>query len=219
MNKIKIVSIMIIAMLVSLTSVSVVSAEEKELLGNIQAEFLSTGGSGVIEPTLNIVQNQTVFINIEEKDGNYSVNTTLLINVTSLGDIPDTILFRGIISYVHLVRADYSKFPALNMGLIHPAIKLGMFLPMKLDFISLAGLNLLGFSTKYIEVPLNYKVNKTVDQIENLTLFVGVCGLLPGEVHSVYGKPTNMFYSLLAGFLPNFVGIEQVNLELKYVYP
>jgi len=97
----------LITILIISTTTSIVSSQELLLEGEINAE-ISQVLFGLVEPKINIKNNQTLNINVLEDDGSYLVNSTLRINV-SINDITNKqtkwgILPRGFYYIAHIYK-------------------------------------------------------------------------------------------------------------------
>ena len=208
MKKMKIISLTIAVMLVSVVAASVAGAE-RTLEGNIEVDVV--GPSGVVNADLNITNNQSVTIGVDiETDGEnitYSVNDTLIINLDAIDNsgratfvLPRSLLYSSVISRGLL---DVKMMPILSLfGRLFPMLKL-------YSAVNVADSLLGGEKGNNISINLDYKIsNTTYLNGENLTLNLFVVGFIPGGVTGSYNG------GIIP--LPGYMGREVINLEVAY---
>lgn len=207
MNKLKIISILITLMLVSVTIASIGGAEQLD--GNIEVEIARA--SGVVNTNLNITNNQSTTIKVTVKgDGEnttYHVNDTLVIdlNITSNTGRQMPFTFPRSIIYGYIVSRSIYDFSLLGQKVkLFPSLKL-------FGSVNVADSLLGGEQENKIIINLNYTIsNTTFEDGENLTINLFVMGIFPGEVtgssHGAFPIP-----------LLVFIGREVINLEVSYL--
>ena len=209
MKKMKIISLTIAVMLVSIVVASIAGAE-RTLEGNVEVEV--EGPSGIVNADLNITNNQSVTIGVDiETDGEnitYSVNDTLIINLDAIDTsgratfvLPRSLLYSSVISRGIF---DVKMMPILSLfGRLFPMLKL-------YSAVNVVDSLLGGKEGNNITINLDYKIsNTTYLDGENLTLNLFVMGFIPGEI-------TGSSDGAIPIPLPGYMGREVINLEVTY---
>ena len=178
MNKIKIMSIMIVAMFIGMGATSICGAKAT-LNGEIKAEVKEW--IGLVYPSINLVNqtNTPILVTRTLNDTNYTnvVNDSLVIklNITDNSGRELFLLPRTMFYMVFLVRKGEPLRPIGSY--------FGRLMPVR-AFGSVSVVNsTLGSRATNITIPLKYKIsNDTFNKGENLTVKVLAMGFLPGEV-------------------------------------
>ncbi len=207
MKKIKISTIMITIMLISISAVSI--SGEGVLEGNIEVE--TTEYLGIVKPKMNLSENQSISLDVSYvKDdnstnatGRYMVNDTLMISLNITDNCGRNIFLvqRSIIVGVIISR----KFADITLSPILPITGLfRRFFPV----ISIVPATVIpGLLNRqrdnYVNITMNYEIdNSTLSDGENLTMNIFIVGFLPGDVNGF-------------DILP-IVDYKQINLAVEY---
>lgn len=193
MNKMKLISTLVMAMFLSLTCSTV--GATIYLQGNIDVSI--TGFIGVVAPKINITEaqvNQSVkfMVNVTEypedpENNTYNVTDELRINLT-IADATNRASFllpRSIVYSFLLVR-DKSKIESRPIfGYLKRLI------PVKELFKRVKVVDsLLGKKGSNITVPLEFSISASTYEnlTENMTLHIYTMGFLPGDADGISGK-------------------------------
>jgi hypothetical protein len=181
MNKIKITSIMIVAMFIGMGATSICGAKEI-LNGEIKVEVKEW--IGLVYPTINLVNktNMPILVTRTLNDTNYTnvVNDSLVIKLNIIDNSGRKLFLipRTMVYMVFLVRKGEKLSPIGSY--------FGRLIP-KRAFGSVSVVNsTLGPRATNITIPLNYRIsNDTFNAGENITVKVLAMGFLPGTVDGV----------------------------------
>jgi len=211
MKKMKIVSMLIVAMFVGLAATTISGAEYLNADIKVKVE----GFIGLVSPIVNATseeqKNQTVefLVNVteppgDEKNNSYKVKDKLIINIT-IDDTSDRIfvLPRFVFCRVIVVRdlIDAIRLPGNLLSLFR------RWQPIREPFRSVGVVDTFGGGQKAtnISIDVDYEIiNETFHNGENLTMYISVMGFLPGDVNGI-----------LDGELP-IINKEIINLKVKY---
>lgn len=162
----KIISGLICMLLFAVVLPSVNSAD---LEGNIQSK-LSSDWIGLVTPTMNLTENQTVSINTDSND---SVNDTLRINLEKIDNgTRDSWLFPRYM-FVQVLVMQNKVLPIMKIcrGMSYKAFLMNDPILIASNETSM---------DPYIDISLKYSIENTTTS-ENLTVYVFAMGLLPGS--------------------------------------
>ena len=188
MNKIKITSIMIVAMFIGMGAASICGAKET-LNGEMKVEV--SEWMGIVSPKIDF-GNQSVTFNAEKETVDnetvYNVNDTLKINLNITDNsgrntyILPRSMFCSVIMYRKPIEA--KLFPLMGI--------LSRLFPVRqlLKSVNVVNSTLGGKRDNNITIPLKYTItNDTFNKGENLSMMVYVMGFLPGDLNGVKGVP------------------------------
>lgn len=201
MKNIKIASIMVACLFISVSAVTMAGAEQLD--GEIETEISEF--IGIVKPTIKL-ENQSVQIGVDDVDGNYTVNETLqlTINVTDNSGRNESIPFiipRYLLVSVFIVREiNKDKVPLMPLRDYLKRLIPVRVTPLKGGVINLKeGDQVFNISMKF---PIN---NFTMDNTyENYTMHTFVAGFLPGGADGI------------ASVFP-IVEHKKITLEAEYV--
>lgn len=175
MNKMKVISVLIISMLISVTAASITGAEELE--GNIEVE-ITPDFLALVQPKINLTENQSVTFKVENKGNQSFVNDTLTINLSRIGNESEKETFfiqRAVFVGVVLARkfADIKIMPIAGFfQRLFPVkqVASATLIPGKLGNETVASC---------VNISINYEIDNTTAS-ENLTMHIIAIGFLPG---------------------------------------
>ena len=180
MNKIKIMSIMIVAMFIGMGAASMCGAEET-LNGEMKVDV--SGWIGIVSPKIDF-GNQSVTFDVEtiENETFYKVNDTLKINLNITDSsgrklcIMPRSMFYSVIIYRKPSEAKLSPLIGI-LNRLFPVRRL-------LKSVNVVNSTLGGQRDNNITIPLKYTItNDTFNNGgENLSMMVYVMGFLPGDL-------------------------------------
>ena len=186
MNKIKIMSIMIVAMFIGMGATSICGAET--LNGEMKVKV--TDWIGIVSPKMEF-GNQSVTFDVEKVKNEtfYKVNDTLKINLNITDSsgrelyIMPRSMFYGVIMYRKISEAKISPLTGL-LNRLFPVRRL-------LKSVNVVNSTLGGKKDNNITIPLKYTItNETFNNKgENLSMMVYVMGFLPGNLDGMEGVP------------------------------
>jgi hypothetical protein len=195
MNKIKITSIMIVAMFIGMGAASMCRAEET-LNGEMKVEV--SGWIGIVFPKIEF-DNQSVTFDVEketvENETFCNVNDTLKINLNITDNssggrkfILPRSMFYSIIMYRKPIKPIEALFPLFPLSKM-----LSRIFPVKqlLKSVNVVNSTLGSKKDNNITIPLKYTItNETFNKKgENLSMMVYVMGFLPGDINGIEGVP------------------------------
>jgi len=185
MNKIKILSLSIGAIILSVSAVSMVGAVE--LTGSIEAEIVES--FGLVKPRIQLDEKQTGITLATEFDEstNYTmVNDTLCIKI----DVTDNsrretfLIPRFVFASIVIIRKEAPIFPLLGLLGDGPGY-LARLIPVK-QFLEKSEISD-SEGEHCINVTMNYWIGNETNYIEseNLTMHLFIVGFFPGDVKEI----------------------------------
>ena len=201
----KIISMMIISLFLSVSTISIASAEET-LTGDIDVEV--SEWLGIVYPEINI-GNQSIELDVEisevEEVTEYLVNDTIIINLDVTNNSPRKIfVLPRSMFYSAIMTRDLSSVKILPLFPLRELFS--RFFPIFHFFKAVNVVDgMLGKNeTNTIEIPVSYKIDEeTYNNGENATLTLSVMGFLPGDLNG------------LGEDLP-IISKEKISLEISY---
>ena len=180
MNEVKIISIFIGAIVLSVSAASMVGAVD--LTGEIDVEV--DGWLGVVTPIIGI-DNQNLTLDAELVNDTYTIDCNMTINLDIVDNSGrDTFYFsRGVVYSVIIFRKGAKLFPLLGfVNRLVPHIEL--FKSAHVVDSQFGGGNQ---KQNCINISLNYDLpnNETYTNGEELTMNILVMGIFPGDVNGI----------------------------------
>lgn len=180
MNKVKIISIFIGAIALSVSAASMVGAVD--LTGEIDVEV--DGWLGVVTPIIGI-DNQNLTLDAELVNDTYTIDCNMTINLDIVDNSGrDTFYFsRGVVYSIIIFRKDAELFPLQGfVNRLVPHIEL--FKSVHVVDSQFGGGNQ---KQNCINISLNYDLpnNETFDNGEELTMHIFVMGIFPGDANGI----------------------------------
>ena len=142
----------------------------EELEGTIKAEILPNW-IGIIAPVINLTENQTIELDVNGSEDDFSINQTLRINLEKIGDFNRTVPFilpRYLIVQAFVLQKELLPVQTILRGKARKSFLLN-------EPLIGADENM---STPNVDISLNYPLeNGTLS--ENLTIHVFAVGIFP----------------------------------------
>lgn len=178
----KITSIIIIALFLSISTMSVASADVA-LNGKIDVEI--NEWLGIVYPKIN-VENQSVTFNVETTESEHIVNDTLIINLDVTNNSNRTFLLPRSVYYSVIMSRNIADVKLLPLrGYFNRLFPVRSLFNAVNVIDGLVGKN----ASTDIEIPVSYVIdNETYNSGENLTLHLYVMGFLPGDLDGLGKK-------------------------------
>ena len=183
MNKIKLTTLTIAALFLSIPVLSTAEADET-LTGTINVEIKEW--IGIVYPEINIDNQSVTFevnISTDGSETTYQVEDTLTIelNITKNTDRENYIFPRSVFYSIIMTRKilDAKLLPIIGF--------FKRIFPVREIFKSVNVIKgMLGKEESSINITLNYPIsNETFHNGENLTMYIYVMGFLPGDVNGL----------------------------------
>ena len=216
MKKMKCITILISIMLVTVISATTVNAQVIGLDGTVDVEIKDFAGG--VAPRLNVTEEQTIYVDLEEVDGNFSVNSTLQIpiNVLDNSNRPDWLPYMLGRGFILLAFCPLRGIPYMDIPL-KPMMPIKGLFSRFFPIFSYSIVNCKeGFLSKTVDDSVNISLNYDIDHLlddespsvgliasENISVNLITMGLpVPANTNGGYGM--------------HFISTQKVNLTVNY---